>query len=588
MEQKFSIKKDLKILFIGETGSGKSTLINLAVNIIHGNNYNSERKIAIPQKQKFVLSVGGEDIEQRFKVDCNIEEFKHMNSETGTSENQSQTTSPNMYCLQDKNTGKKITIIDTPGLNDTRGTQFDDRHIKSIIHAIFYISGIDLICIVQNATEPRLKQSTQLAMTRLIQMFTRDCLKNFVICLTNSPKTIAPNCMGSLKELGIPSNNIFRFENSCLVHPDNLTALSKKFSEDEQMVEEVLSVVCVNQMFWNDNKNSFKKLIEVGNNMKCIDTEGVKNLFLEMEAIEKMFQYVTDTIRQIEKNYGSHLRERDQIAILKDKMSSNRDFEETVILTEKIVKKVMDTRKEKRAISYEVAKMKRRSETWGWGTKFLYGVAAVATLGVSIIVDAADSLLGMVCGSEIDGYFEWVDVPYEREEIEWKEVRKQVVDSEKEELFKQAEDSLKVAEVRFKMLNSTIERQREDIEKAYQLVAYLLEKMKQSAIGGPISIDTIINQIDNEIQNIKFDKRPESSGKTGLDTIRELQNQKERLKLTGEIIEKAKKMKVTRLTDDLEILLEKFMSREQVNEGAHLSFNRQSYENITPCFINKK
>ncbi len=51
---------------------------------------------------------------------------------------------------------KPIKLIDTPGFGDTRGTEFDENHVKSIISTIKEGKSIDMIIIVINGTQARL------------------------------------------------------------------------------------------------------------------------------------------------------------------------------------------------------------------------------------------------------------------------------------------------------------------------------------------------------------------------------------------------------------------------------------------------
>src|SRR3990167_1389124 len=112
-----SNKKHLKMVVIGRTGSGKTTLINSLVNHFYDIKYTDERVIAISQEQ--TLRDPETEEEVRIKLESNIEEFKFKQSDVGGNQTKSQTTKPNIYDME--NHQFKLTIVDTPGLGDTGG-----------------------------------------------------------------------------------------------------------------------------------------------------------------------------------------------------------------------------------------------------------------------------------------------------------------------------------------------------------------------------------------------------------------------------------------------------------------------------------
>ena len=148
---------DITILLLGATGVGKSTLINMIANLIASRKYEDQRLFAIPCTQKYEIEIDSMMTSKRDHIECNIEEFKELDSEKIGGGSQSKTSIPNFYRFKDRKTGKLISFIDTPGLEDTNGSEYDDDHIQAITHAIMYAKGINLICIVHSAADSRLK-----------------------------------------------------------------------------------------------------------------------------------------------------------------------------------------------------------------------------------------------------------------------------------------------------------------------------------------------------------------------------------------------------------------------------------------------
>jgi Predicted GTPase len=154
-----SKKKQLTILLVGETGVGKTALLDLIGNTLQG--------------------VGPET----------YQETHFPSNEAGGSKGASQTKDAMVYEFQSLN-GIRIRVLDTPGLADTRGLAYDDEHKSSIVQAIRdKIQTIDGVLIVANGTIERLPVATDYALTTLASIFPRSVVDNvaFIFTMVSNP-----------------------------------------------------------------------------------------------------------------------------------------------------------------------------------------------------------------------------------------------------------------------------------------------------------------------------------------------------------------------------------------------------------------
>lgn len=180
---------------VGETGTGKTTLLSLLVNVLNGKN---------PQDYEIAHD---------------------PNNEAGGARNQSQTNFVRSYELRSRN-GIEFRIFDTPGLADTRGPDQDEQHKANIARAIEEsIPLVDAVIILANGTAERLGAATDYALTTLSSILPYTFVDNIGIIFTNVATRISSNFVqdslpGALQGL---RNNQFWL--------DNPVALWKKLDE---------------------------------------------------------------------------------------------------------------------------------------------------------------------------------------------------------------------------------------------------------------------------------------------------------------------------------------------------------------------
>ena len=119
--------------------------------------------------------------------------FHDENIEAGGGAKHSQTNKAKVYEFTSLN-GVRITILDTPGLADTRGLAQDELHKASIASAIKEnISAVNAVIILANGTVPRLGVATDYALSTLSSIFPRTLADNIGILFTNVSSPLSWN-----------------------------------------------------------------------------------------------------------------------------------------------------------------------------------------------------------------------------------------------------------------------------------------------------------------------------------------------------------------------------------------------------------
>ncbi|KAJ4477410.1 hypothetical protein J3R30DRAFT_217471 [Lentinula aciculospora] len=152
-------KRIINLILIGETGVGKTAMLNLLANVCAG----------IPVEE--------------------FEEKNELNNEAGGSKSGSQTNEPRFYSITCAN-GHKVNILDTPGLADTRGIDKDNEHKESIANAIKKnFDVVDAVIILANGTLARLGAATEYTLTTISGMFPNSIVDNiaFVFTMVSTP-----------------------------------------------------------------------------------------------------------------------------------------------------------------------------------------------------------------------------------------------------------------------------------------------------------------------------------------------------------------------------------------------------------------
>ena len=178
------------LLLIGATGAGKSTLINGFLN--------------------YVMGVCWDD-DFRFKI---------IVDEGGKSQAHSQTSKITAYSIHGSCLPYTLTVIDTPGIGDTRGME-RDKAIVNQIKELFSTGGPDSVDqingvgFVTQASTPRLTPTMKYIFDSVLSIFGKDISSNIFLLMTFADGQ-EPPVLSAIEEAAIPYHSGFQFNNSAL------------------------------------------------------------------------------------------------------------------------------------------------------------------------------------------------------------------------------------------------------------------------------------------------------------------------------------------------------------------------------------
>ncbi|XP_026064136.1 uncharacterized protein LOC113047095 [Carassius auratus] len=171
-------KQNKVILLVGETGAGKTTMINTMINYILGVKFDDQEFYQITEEE-----------------------------EENIDESQSQAHQMTVYEVFVEENPISLTIIDTPGYGHTEGYE-KDREISEYLMRLFSdedgIHDIDAVCFVMKASQNRLSDKELYIFHSVLSLFGKDIEENIMFLLTYSDGGPPTDALNAIKTAEIP------------------------------------------------------------------------------------------------------------------------------------------------------------------------------------------------------------------------------------------------------------------------------------------------------------------------------------------------------------------------------------------------
>ncbi|XP_044189067.1 uncharacterized protein LOC122968132 [Thunnus albacares] len=195
-------KTNKTILLVGETGTGKSTLINALLNYTMGVKFEENIWFKIVEDEKRSQSESQTSDEEGGQS-------KSQTSDEKRSQIESQTSDVIVYEIfgfKDKTLSFSLTIIDTPGYGSTRGIELDvvvSQRLFDLFRSDDGVHEISAVGLVLKASENRVSDRQKYIFDSVTSLFGKDIEKNIVALITNSNGITPKNALEALKSANI-------------------------------------------------------------------------------------------------------------------------------------------------------------------------------------------------------------------------------------------------------------------------------------------------------------------------------------------------------------------------------------------------
>eukprot|EP00484_Ammonia_sp_Unknown_P020753 CAMPEP_0197024238 /NCGR_PEP_ID=MMETSP1384-20130603/4838_1 /TAXON_ID=29189 /ORGANISM="Ammonia sp." /LENGTH=703 /DNA_ID=CAMNT_0042452591 /DNA_START=38 /DNA_END=2149 /DNA_ORIENTATION=+ len=245
-------KKKVSLVFVGETGVGKTTLLTSIQDFINRVPFD---KVRCTKKPELVGLSQTQDTRN----------FPLSNDEWA------------------------VNIIDTPGIGDTSGAARDQEHMGSIIDFLGDYGDFNAVCILIKRGTTRLSTRMRYIVNELRSNMPKDVKNNFIVIMTRSDVPVPDkDTMAVIKQLHLPTGNIIPVNNNAYEELD-----LKQYPPGSP----ILKIVKTRQRDdYKSNHDYLQILLEAAVEMKPYQGDKMRQLKIKRDKLKEQVGLLKRTI----------------------------------------------------------------------------------------------------------------------------------------------------------------------------------------------------------------------------------------------------------------------------------------------------
>ncbi|GJQ65231.1 hypothetical protein Trydic_g7361 [Trypoxylus dichotomus] len=282
-----------------DVGVGKSTFINILGNYLTYNSLDEAAAANLLYSVPTKFSMIDDDLTEH-------EIIIGSSSNEVTVAGASSTQNPQTYLFNLKDHNAKLRVIDTPGIGDTRGMQYDEWNTEKLLTFISELDYLNAICVMLKPNNSRFSVLFDYCMKQILLRLDKKVKNNIVFLFTNARSsfytpgdTFVPLRhmlqqveVGSLKtKIPLNSNNIFCIDNESFRY---LAARSSGLQFSEEVTQEY-------RTSWNRSFDAIKKMMQYCANLPPVPMQGIVSINESRRIIMRLAKPVVDLMVLYEK-----------------------------------------------------------------------------------------------------------------------------------------------------------------------------------------------------------------------------------------------------------------------------------------------
>jgi len=177
------LAREINVLLLGQTGVGKTTFINALANYLVNDTLREAEKddiqVIIPASFSFTDSDTFNETEITLGEETEDEKFKDPG------QSNTQQCRSFIFPIGDRN----LRLIDTPGIGDTRGLEYDNKNFQEILNYIAQYKHLNGVCILLKPNDERMTIFFRFCLNELLRHLDVGAKDNLIFVFTSARAT---------------------------------------------------------------------------------------------------------------------------------------------------------------------------------------------------------------------------------------------------------------------------------------------------------------------------------------------------------------------------------------------------------------